>query len=97
MIVAYIPATFITHWFCIAGVAVTPMQYLHIYSIQITIPKTVEIGPSGRGGTLLQNITTLHNIACVRFFRVITFRCNNRSDPAKAKLSDFITDPTYHK
>ncbi len=66
MIVAYIlvPGTFITHWFCIAVVAVTPMQYLHIYSIQNIIPKRVEIGPSGR---VLQNITTLHNIACVRF------------------------------
>jgi hypothetical protein len=86
MIVAYIPSTFITLWFCIAGVAVTPMQFLHICSIQDIIPKRVEIGPSGRGGTLLQNTTTLHNIACVMFFRLITFRCNNRSDPAKAKL-----------
>ncbi len=54
MIVVYMPAPFIAHWFCIAGVAVTPMQYLHIYSIQNIIPKRVEIGPSGRGGTLLQ-------------------------------------------
>ncbi len=76
MIAAYIPATFITHWFCIAGIVVTPMQYLHIYlpiySIQNIIPKRAEIGPSGRGGTLLKNITMLHNIACVMFFRVIT-------------------------
>ncbi len=90
MIAAYIPATFIMHWFCIAGIVVTPMQYLHIYlkiySIQNIIPKSVEIGPSGRGGTLLQNITTLYNIACVTFFRVITFRRDNRPDPAKAKL-----------
>jgi hypothetical protein len=89
MIAAYtvcIQATFITHWVCITGVAVTPMQYLHIYSIQNIIPKRVEIGPSGRGGTLLQNITTLHNIACVTFFRAITFRHDNRSDPEKAKL-----------
>jgi hypothetical protein len=86
MIVAYIPSTFITHWFCVAGIAVTPMQYLHICSIQNIIPKRVEIGPSGRGGTLLQNITKLHNIACVMFFRVINFRRNNRSDPVKAKL-----------
>ncbi len=50
------------------------------------IPKRVEIGPSGRGGTLIQNITMLHNITCVTFFRVITFRRDNRSDPAKAKL-----------
>ncbi len=32
------------------------------------------------------NITMLHNITCVTFFRVITFRRDNRSDPAKAKL-----------
>ncbi len=87
MIAAYIPATFIMHWFCIAGVAVTPMQYFHIYSIQNIIPKRVEIGPSGRGGSLLQNITLLHNIACVMFFRAITFGRDNRSDPAKAKLN----------
>ena len=97
MIVAYILATFITHWLRIAGVAVTPMQYLHVYSIQNKIPKRVEIGPSGTGGTLLKNITTLHIIACVTFFRVITFIRNNRSHPAKAKLSNMITAPTYHK
>jgi hypothetical protein len=34
MIAVYIPATFITYWFCIAGVAVTPMQYLQIDGIQ---------------------------------------------------------------
>ncbi len=49
MIAAYIPATFITHWFCITGIVVTPMQYLHIhlhiYSITNIIPKRVEIGP----------------------------------------------------